>query len=68
MRTHHYSIAVHRYQDGRFSVAVVRTRLRAGVVVDQDLIVGPTWPSPGSLADALRDYADLIESQSREGY
>jgi hypothetical protein len=68
MRTHHYSIAVHHYEDGLWSVSIVRTRIRRGVIVDHELILGPTWPSPGRLGDMLREYADLIESQSREGY
>jgi hypothetical protein len=68
MRTHHYSIAVHRYQDGLWSVSVVRTRIRRGVIVDHDLVLGPTWPSAGRLGDMLREYADVIEHQVREDY
>ncbi len=68
MRTHSYSIAVHHYDGGLWSVAVVRSTFKAGVLVNRDLVEGPTWPSAGSLGDALRDYAAQMESQVREDY
>ena len=41
MRTHTYSIAIAHLSNGSWTVAIVRTTLRRGVIVDRDLVYGP---------------------------
>jgi hypothetical protein len=43
MRTHTYSIAVHGHVGAAYTVAIVQTTYKRGVIVDQDLVYGPSW-------------------------
>jgi hypothetical protein len=43
MRAYTFSIAISGFENGSWSVAIVRKTLRGGVVVDEDLIYGPAY-------------------------
>lgn len=66
MRTHTYSIAVHAYQDGRFTVAVVETTLLRGGVQNVDLIRGPVTCDALGLEELVRQHAEYIQDHVRQ--
>jgi len=66
MGTHTYSIAVAHLQTGDWSVAIVQTTLQRGVIVDQELVYGPTWCSELALKRVVSDQLEAVQQLIRQ--
>ena len=64
MRTHAHSIAIAHLRSGSWTVAIVQTTLRRGVIVRQELVYGPAWCGeaelPGVVSEQLQRLQDLV--------
>lgn len=53
MRTHSYAIALAHLETDYWTVAILQTTLKKGVIVDQRLVWGPLWVAESALDDHL---------------
>lgn len=67
MRTHTYSIAIARLTSGDWSVAIVQKTLKRGVVVDEHLVVGPTWCPESKLNGIVLEALQATKGLARDG-
>ena len=64
MRTHAYSIAIHGHSGEAYTVAIVMTTYRRGIVANQALVYGPSWVRRVDLDTAVS--AAVKELERRE--
>lgn len=66
MRTHTYSIAIAHLVSGSWTVAIVQTTLRQGVVVRQELAFGPVWCAEWQLQRVVSDQLQRLQDLVRQ--
>lgn len=66
MRTHTYSIALHAYQDGRWSVSIIDTPYTGPLAGAPHLVWGPSWPLAEGVPDLVREKVEAIQEQCRQ--
>lgn len=66
MRTHTYSIALHAYQDGRWSVSIIDTPYTGPLAGAPHLVWGPSWPLAEGVPDLVREKVQAIQEQCRQ--
>lgn len=66
MRTHTYSIAIHAYEDGRWSVSIIDTPYSGPLAGAPHLVWGPSWPLAEGVPDLVREKVEAIQEQCRQ--
>lgn len=66
MRTHTFSVTVSHLENGNWTVAIVMTTFRQGVVVNRTLLEGPVWLSEDALHQRVLDATYRVQQLVRE--